>query len=308
MRKRSLRIKVKSLYIIEFLISIFAYTYFNPSHSEPSTTRDCYLPDFIDFSSNVDNVQLKMFVLSKVKRTLNNHSIFFLILTSGDIETNPGPIKDPCSICLKTVTSRHRAVSCDSCNLWSHIKCTHMSLNEYKSLQLKNSFNFMCAKCLQCVLPFYMKDCIVNEENIDDVPFDENEFNNFDISNLKGLKIGHININSLLNKLDYVKLMIKKFDSLAVSETKLDNDITDAELCITECNLVRLDRNCYGGGVLFYCHEKYSMTHESKFHNDEFESLWIKVNGKNSRPFLFQSHINLLLREILLSIPECVII
>ena len=45
----------------------------------------------------------------------------------------PWANQDPCSICLKTVTSRHRAVSCDSCNLCSHIKCTQysMSLNEY---------------------------------------------------------------------------------------------------------------------------------------------------------------------------------
>ena len=125
MRKRSLRTKVKSLYFI----SILAYTQFNTFHSEQSTIRNCYLPDVIDFWSKVDYVQLKMIILSKVKRTLNNHSLFFLILTLGDIQTNPGPTKDPCSICLKTVTSRHRAVSCDSCNLWSHIKSTHMSLN-----------------------------------------------------------------------------------------------------------------------------------------------------------------------------------
>ena len=85
-------------------------------------------------------------------------------------------------------------------------------------------------KCLQCELPFYVEDCIVNEENIDDILFDEDEFNNFDIFSLKALKKGHININSLLNKLNYVKLMIKKFGILAVSETKLDNDIADREL------------------------------------------------------------------------------
>ena len=89
----------------------------------------------------------------------------------------------------------------------------------YNTLRL-NSFNFN--KCLQCELPFYVE-------------------------------------NSLLNKLDFVKLMIMKFDILAVSETKLDNDIADVELCITEYNLVRLDRNCGGGAVLFYCQEKYSI-------------------------------------------------
>ena len=72
---------------------------------------------------------------------------------------------------------------------------------------------------------------------------------------------------------------------ILTSPTKKYSDITDAELCITEYNLLRLDRNCHGGGVLIYCHEKYSMTHLPKLCNSEFETLWVKIKAKNTRPF-----------------------
>ena len=86
-----------------------------------------------------------------------------------------------------------------------------------------------------------------------------------------------------------------KFDILAVSETKLDNDIADVELCITEYNLVRLDRNCYGGGVLFYCQEKCSIE-LCNYVNSIMMNLnryGIKLKGKVQNRFLFRSHIDL---------------
>ena len=60
---------------------------------------------------------------------------------------------------------------------------------------------------------------------------------------------------------------------------------SDLKLLIPEYNLLRLDRNCHGGGIVVYCHEKYSLTHQTKLSNTEFESLWFKIKSKNSRPF-----------------------
>ena len=62
----------------------------------------------------------------------NNHSTTFqlecidkdLSLRAGDIEKNPGPIKNPCSICQKSIAKYHRALPCekmrkeDSYKMW----------------------------------------------------------------------------------------------------------------------------------------------------------------------------------------------
>ena len=48
--------------------------------------------------------------------------------------------------------------------------------------------------------------------------------------------------------------------------------------------------------------------HESKLHDDEFESLWIKVKGKIQNHVLFRSHIDLEWDILLSTLLECVII
>ena len=46
-----------------------------------------------------------------------------LLQLCGDIETNPGPVKHPCQVCKRPVAKSHRAMECDDCQKWTHIKC-----------------------------------------------------------------------------------------------------------------------------------------------------------------------------------------
>ena len=284
LQKRSFGSKNKSLLFIGFFISILLYLYLDISSYDKSSKRqDRYIPGITEFPFEFCNEHLRLFIYTKAKRTLNNHSLVFLILSAGDIEINPGPIKNPCAICLKPVASRHKAVSCDSCNLWAHIKCTSMSTEDYKALQTKDNFNFVCARCLQCELPFIENE--FTENRAEPLPIlKPNYLHDLDIAKEKGLKIGHLNVNSILNKLDYIKILIKHFDVLAISESKLNSNSTDAELSIQDYNLERLDRDSNGGGVMLYCHTKYSMIRQSKMCNQEFESLWVKLKSQNSKP------------------------
>ena len=45
-------------------------------------------------------------------------------------------LKFPCSICNKNVLSNQKAIQCDSCNLWSHIKCDGSSIETYIKLMM----------------------------------------------------------------------------------------------------------------------------------------------------------------------------
>ena len=56
------------------------------------------------------------------KNSLHNGFII-IILMSGDIANNPGPIKFPCGQCGKSVRSNQRAIQCEECLYWQHIKC-----------------------------------------------------------------------------------------------------------------------------------------------------------------------------------------
>ena len=65
---------------------------------------------------------------------------------SPDIEPNPGPIRHPCGICERPVAANHRAICCDSCDTWIHIKCANMSPKKYQKHQ-NSSCTWICFRC-----------------------------------------------------------------------------------------------------------------------------------------------------------------
>ena len=120
----------------------------------------------IDFNINISTFQNTDFGSSRHSRgryTLcrfsyyNNSSSTFQILTSGDIEQNPGPVpasesnsapkpkkripKNPCTSCEKGVIASSKAISCDLCNKWTHSRCTGMTdLQYYCHVQEETNF------------------------------------------------------------------------------------------------------------------------------------------------------------------------
>lgn len=66
-----------------------------------------------------------------------------MVLLSGDVSSNPGPVKDPCAVCSKGCRSNQKAVQCDECNKWYHAKCMNMGFDEYHSLVINESSNWM---------------------------------------------------------------------------------------------------------------------------------------------------------------------
>ena len=71
----------------------------------------------------------------------------------------------------------------------------------------------------------------------------------------QGLKIAHLNIRSILGKMDTLKISLNEnpFDILTISETWLTSDISDDEIYIPGYSLTRNDRiEKHGGGTLTF--------------------------------------------------------
>ena len=63
----------------------------------------------------------------------------------------------PCAVCKKIVLNQHKAICCDHCNQWVHIKCNDLNDLDYNLLKSNNEF-WYCILYTSEILPF----CTVN--------------------------------------------------------------------------------------------------------------------------------------------------
>ena len=69
---------------------------------------DCskYTPLIDELSADLREDHLKAFALLHIRYRSHKSFVRFSLLLSGDIELNPGPIKNPCTICQGNVSIR----------------------------------------------------------------------------------------------------------------------------------------------------------------------------------------------------------
>ena len=65
---------------------------------------------------------------------------------------NTNHLKFPCKICAKNVQDKDKAVQCDLCELWIHIKCNNLNYLDYKYLQNCDE-SWYCIECCSTILP-----------------------------------------------------------------------------------------------------------------------------------------------------------
>ena len=239
------------------------------------------------FPTHLSNRQMKQYkAVSKFRNPYKHCSgkcltFHIFILLSGDIATNPGPIRFPCGSCAKPVHDY---------DMWSHRTCLSMTKEEY--IRLSNSDDFWY--CNKCILPnftdsFFSADSLsdtsfssdissartetlqllslvkspgflIQSENLNTSTNSESD-DSCDIfkelrdtrkGNLKKPILCHLNINSLRHKFNDLKpiLMDKLCDILIVSETKLDDTFNDNLFHVNGYKMERKDRNAKGGGLL----------------------------------------------------------
>ena len=182
----------------------------------------------------------------------------FSLIISADVELNPWPIKNPCTICQGNVSIR--GLFCKSCGIGCHKKCTPIACHtDYICLLCQNVDIPPVDSGNRIDLPFSNISCL-DERSGRGTDFTPNvaiqlkDLNHLKSFQCKGLHFLHINVNSRLPKIDEVKLIANKSNAaiLGISETKLDETVMDSELSIEGYDLIRSDRNRHGGGVACY--------------------------------------------------------
>ena len=81
--------------------------------------------------------------------------------------------KFPCRICTKNLHDEDKAVQCDLCGLWIHIKCNNLNYLDYRYLQNCDE-SWYCIECCSAVFPFnslssnkkYLACCTNTDSNI----------------------------------------------------------------------------------------------------------------------------------------------
>ena len=75
-----------------------------------------------------------------------------------------------------------------------------------------------------------------------------------DFMSMKGFKLGHVNIRSMLLKMTGVSKMVPLFDVFCVSESWLTDKLPDSKVHVQNYQTLRLDRviDKTGGGLICY--------------------------------------------------------
>ena len=105
----------------------------------------------------------------------------------------------------------------------------------------------------------------------------------------KGLVIATLNINSLIKHIiDEVRIFLAQhaLDILAINESKLDNLISDNEICITGYTVYRKDRNRFGGWVVIYIRDNLLHSQRNDLTTDDLEMACIEVKLPYNKSFL----------------------
>ena len=95
----------------------------------------------------------------------------------------------------------------------------------------------------------------------------------------KGLHFIHLNIRSLLPKLDELILLATKTNAavIGITESWLDDSVEDSEVEVCGYTILRHDRNRHGGGVCLYIRSDISFSPRTDLQTDNLETVWAEV-------------------------------
>ena len=81
-----------------------------------------------------------LFLFSCSSLALLRLLILLLLLMSNNVQPNPGPIF-PCFVCIGNVTWWCKSVQCCACSEWVHLRCSQLSLPQFRAFGSSHSWN-----------------------------------------------------------------------------------------------------------------------------------------------------------------------
>ena len=102
----------------------------------------------------------------------------------------------------------------------------------------------------------------------------------------RGLHFLHLNVNSLLPKIDELRYIVKKSNAaiIGITESKLDDSIMDCEIGISGYDLLRCDKNRNGGGVACYIRQNICYNTKDIFASP-IENIFLDILLPKTKPF-----------------------
>ena len=114
------------------------------------------------------------------------------------------PTKFPCKISAKNVSENVKAVQCDLCELWVHIKCNNLNYLDYRYLQNSNE-SWYCIECCSTIFPF---NSLSSNKNFLDF------CTNTDNNTAQWIDLGNDHISSLsLKPSSNLELLVNQFNN-----------------------------------------------------------------------------------------------
>ena len=109
---------------------------------------------------------------------------------------------------------------------------------------------------------------------------------NLKLKNTNRLIVGQLKINSVVRKLDQLKvLLVNNIDILVITETKIDSSFPNAQFRIDGFSApFRLDRNRFGGGVIFSVREDIPCKQLTKhILPGNIEEIFVEINFRKTK-------------------------
>ena len=103
----------------------------------------------------------------------------------------------------------------------------------------------------------------------------------------KVLHFGHLNINSTLSKIEQLRSLLidSNISVLGITETKLDNTVSNEEVEIDGYNLIWCDRNRKGRGIACYIKISIFFNYHQSL-NQNFGNILIDILLPKSKPII----------------------
>ena len=135
---------------------------------------------------------------------------------------------------------------------------------------------------------YFADDIIVPSETQSNSDVDtSSSTDNWEVFNKRGLHLIHLNMNSILSKIDELHVIAKKSRAsvMRITEPKLDKTVLDEEINIDDYELARSDRNRHGGEVVCYIRKDISFNVRGDF-SSEIENIVLDIFLPKAKPIL----------------------